>query len=287
LVPGKIVDTPHAHSQAATGTRLQSQTHVSIANPGGLCRTDIAALHELTSESRVIAKGAHVRLREREPELAVLVVSGLLFRYVQARNGCRQIVALHFPGDWASVEAFFGTPLEGEIAAVVRTRVKLIRCGDTRRLLDRIPRIVRLLTIETLFQTGVQSAWLTRNSIMPATASLAHFLCEVVVRSGAAMPDGTACCPFPFTQQMIAEALGLTPVHVNRTFRVLRERGLADVTHALLLVTDLPELATVAEFDPHYLQLRSTSSSDPAGNRDFLTVVMERPFERSRTGTSL
>ena len=237
--------------------------------------------------TRAIAKVAHVPLRGRDPEFAVLVLSGLLFRYTQARNGPRQVVALYFPGGWATVEAFLGTRLEGEIAALVETRARFIPRGESRQLLDRSPRILRLLTIETLFQTGVQSAWLTRNSTMPAIASLAHFLCEVVIRSGAAGSDGTACCPFPFSQQMVGETLGLTPVHINRTFRELRGRGLAGVTRGILRVNNRHELAAVGKFDPHYLELRSTWPSDPAGNTDFLTIVMERPFERSWTEPSM
>lgn len=285
--PGKIVDTHDAPPQAPTGTRPRSQANGPIASRLGLCPADLGALHELRGQTRTIAKGAHVRLRGREAEFAVLVLRGLLFRYTQMRNGSRQLVALYYPGDWATVEAFLGTPVEGEIAALVPTKARFIPSGEVRQLLDKSPRILQLLTIESLFQTGVQSTWLTRNSIMPAIASLAHFLCEVVDRSETAGPDGTACCPFPFSQQIVGETLGLTPVHVNRTFRELRERGLAEVTRGVLHVDNRSELAAVAEFDPQYLKLRSKSQSDHAGNRDFLTVVMDRPFERSCTGTPI
>ena len=70
-----------------------------------------------------------------------------------------------------------------------------------------------------------------------------NFLCEVAFRSGVSSTDGPASCPFPFTQPMIAETLGLTPVHVNRTFRVLRERGLADVTRGSIDEPALQETA--------------------------------------------
>ncbi len=246
---------------------LASGTPVPIANPAGRSPADIGVLHELRGEARSISKGAHVRLRRRDPEFAVFVLSGLLFRYVQLHNGSRQIVAFYFPGDWASVEALVGAPLEGEIAAVTQAKVRLIPPGEVRELLGKTLRIFRSLTIETLFQAGVQSAWLTRNSIMPAVASLAHFLCEMVIRSGAASSDGTASCSFPFTQSMIAETLGLTPVHVNRTLRVLRERGLADLARGILQVNSLRDLAAVAEFDPLYLKLRSAAPSAPPATR--------------------
>lgn len=62
---------------------------------------------------------------------------------------------------------------------------------------------------------------------------------------------------------MIAETLGLTPVHVNRMLRVLRERGLADLARGILRVSSLRDLAAVAEFDPLYLDLRSATLSVP------------------------
>jgi CRP-like cAMP-binding protein len=247
-------------------TRRAPGTPVPIANPPGPCPVDIGVLHDLKGETRSIPKGAHVRLRRRDPEFAVLVLSGLLFRYVQTHNGSRQIVAFYFPGDWASVEALVGAPLEGEIAAVTRAKVRLIPPGEIREL-GKTPRIFRSLTIETLFQAGVQSAWLTRNSVMPAVASLAHFLCEMIIRSGAARADGTVSCSFPLTQPMIAETLGLTPVHVNRTLRVLRERRLADLARGILRVNSLRDLAAAAEFDPLYLEPRSTTPSAPPGTR--------------------
>ena len=210
----------------------------AIADCAALGPANVGALQELRGQTRTIFKGAHVQPLGTEMRFAVLVLRGLLFRYTQLRNGSRQVVALYFPGDWATVETFLGAPFEGEIAALERTKAWLIPVGDIRQMLDKNPRILRLLTLETLFQTGVQSVWLTRNSIMPAIASLAHFLCEVVIRSGTTSADGTACCPFPFSQQMVGETLGLTPVHVNRTFRVLRERGLAEVARGILRVND-------------------------------------------------
>ncbi|HVU31016.1 MAG TPA: Crp/Fnr family transcriptional regulator [Sphingomicrobium sp.] len=268
------------HPRAATATRRKSEAHGPVASPLGLSGTD-RFVPDLAGETRTIAKGADVRIRGKEPEFALLVLSGLLFRYTQMRNGERQVVALYFPGDWAIVEAFLGMPLEGEIAALVRSDVRLVPRREIRQLLDDNPRIFRLLTIETLFQTGVQSQWLTRNSVMPAIASLAHFLCEVIIRSGAAS-SGPVCCPFPFSQRMVGETLGLTYVHVNRTFRVLREQGLAEVDRGTLRVSSQRELEALAKFDPHYLELRSTPPW--AWNPNFLTVVMERPFERSLHG---
>ena len=59
------------------------------------------------------------------------------------------------------------------------------------------------------------------------------------------------------TQTDLAECLGLTPVHVNRTLRELRERGLVEFRSRRVTILDLAGLKRVAEFDPTYLYLGS------------------------------
>jgi CRP-like cAMP-binding protein len=60
----------------------------------------------------------------------------------------------------------------------------------------------------------------------------------------------------PVTQEMLADALGLTGVHVNRTLRTLRDTGMVDHKGRMLLVPDFKRLAEFADFDPGYLHLR-------------------------------
>ena len=89
-----------------------------------------------------------------------------------------------------------------------------------------------------------------------AVSKLAHFLCELVIRlriAGCAETDST---DFPLTQDEIAECLGLTPVHVNRTLQEIRRRELIRLENKRLTILDLPGLMRLAEFDPMYLYLR-------------------------------
>jgi len=86
---------------------------------------------------------------------------------------------------------------------------------------------------------------------------MAHLFCEMFVRCKAAGVGSGDSCDVPLTQDMLAEALGLTAVHVNRTLQQLRETGLVDHKSGILVVNDFKRLASYADFDPAYLQLRN------------------------------
>jgi CRP-like cAMP-binding protein len=84
---------------------------------------------------------------------------------------------------------------------------------------------------------------------------MAHLFCELHTRLdvvGRAEPDGFA---FPLTQRELAECLGLTVVHANRTLQALRGRHLIELVGRRLTILDREGLEEVAEFDPDYLYL--------------------------------
>jgi CRP-like cAMP-binding protein len=60
---------------------------------------------------------------------------------------------------------------------------------------------------------------------------------------------------FPATQENLAEATGMTPVHVNRTLQVLRAEGVMDLNAGVVHVRDWRRLVDVAEFDDGYLRV--------------------------------
>jgi CRP-like cAMP-binding protein len=101
--------------------------------------------------------------------------------------------------------------------------------------------------------------WLMRNSQMLAHAQMAHFFCEMLLRAKVAGVAQGDTCDLPITQQDLAEALGMSAVHANRTLMILRDGGLADLRGGRLHVLNWDKLVEAAEFDPGYLHLRRGS----------------------------
>jgi CRP-like cAMP-binding protein len=119
------------------------------------------------------------------------------------------------------------------------------------------PNVGRLIWRSILAQSSIYREWLMRNSRMPADASMAHLFCEMYARYKAAGLGNGDSCDVPLTQDMLAEALGLTAVHVNRTLQQLRETGMVDHKSGILFVNDFRRLASYADFDPTYLHLKN------------------------------
>ncbi len=89
----------------------------------------------------------------------------------------------------------------------------------------------------------------------PADKQMAHLFCELLVRLesvGFAKDNGFE---FPLTQEELADALGISPVHTNRVLTQLRDDGLIRLSGKRLDILDLDRLCTYAGFDPAYLHL--------------------------------
>lgn len=149
--------------------------------------------------------------------------------------------------------------VDNHLGAVVHSQIGLFSHDQLYRLIDERPEIRRLLWRQTLVQGAIFREWLARNSNMPAHASLAHLFCEMFTRAEAAGLTHGDSCPLPLTQAELADALGLTAVHTNRTLQALRETGAVEWRSGRLTVKDWPKLQAIARFDPLYLHLRSSS----------------------------
>ena len=93
----------------------------------------------------------------------------------------------------------------------------------------------------------------------------AHLFCELFTRAQAAGLSRDLSCPLPIRQSDIADALGLTPVHVNRTLRLLREKELVTWRRGVLRIHDFVKLQRCCGFNPSYLGLAAegaTSNDD-------------------------
>ena len=90
-------------------------------------------------------------------------------------------------------------------------------------------------------------------------ARMGQLLCELNLRLGIADLARDNSYDFPLTQVELAECLGLTAVHVNRTLQELRRKGLVELQNRRVTIHNLPALEAVAEFDDAYLYLDKRS----------------------------
>jgi CRP-like cAMP-binding protein len=190
---------------------------------------------------------------------STLLLEGIMSRYLDDRNGLRQLVAIHFPGDFLDLHAFPLKVLDHDVATLTTATVATVRHAEIEAIAEEMPQLIRKLWFATLLDAAIHRAWLFRLGRLDATGRVAHFLCETNARLfSAGLSDGRRFA-LALTQADLAEICGLTTVHVNRVMRQLREEQLCLFRSSLVEILDPAGLAKRAQFDPAYLYIDDDS----------------------------
>ena len=198
-------------------------------------------------DSDLIRRGDNV-------SFACLVVDGLLARTRTTASGKNQITAFYLPGDMPDIYALLTPIAATTLHAIVPTRVLRVPRATVRSAMQKFPAIAEALWRETMIDGIIATEWTVNIGQHEAKARLAHLFCEIVARSGAGT-SGKFRVFFPVTQVNLADAAGMSPVHVNRTLQALRADQVVNLREQHIHVLDWNALRDMAEFDPGYLGL--------------------------------
>lgn len=208
----------------------------------------VERVEHLPARTIVTRRGAPV-------SYSTLLLDGVMCRYMDARDGFRQLVALQLTGDFVDLHGYPLRRLDHDVGTLTEARVALIPHSRLDRILAEHPHLTRLLWRSTLLDAALHREWIFRIGRLDAAGRLAHFLLETYHRLGAVGSTCDGTFAFALTQQDLGEALGLTSVHVNRMLRRLREGGMAEFARGTVRILDHDRLARLGEFDPDYLYL--------------------------------
>lgn len=186
-------------------------------------------------------------------ETSTYLIEGYICRYMDDRDGHRQLVAIHVPGDFVDLHAFPMKRLDHDIATLGPVKIGVYDHRGLLQLTERMPHLTRKLWFSTLLDAAMHREWIFRLGRLSADGRVAHFFCELFARLQlVGLVDGTRF-QLPLTQLDLGEACGLTGVHVNRTLRTLREDGLLSFRSGEVEIIDYVRLSRRAEFDGDYL----------------------------------
>lgn len=221
-----------------------------------LSSDDEAALHEFARQ-RVRRINAHDDIiREGDPPDRIsLILEGWAFRYKTLEDGRRQIVAFLIPGDLCDMNIFVLREMDHSLGALTVVTLAEITREMMENLIVDHPRLARAFAWDSLVTAGILREWNVNLGQRTAFERVAHVLCELFLRLRAVgLTDGISC-DFPVTQVDLADASGLSAVHLNRTLQELRAANLIRLRGKLLTIPDLPALQAAALFHANYLHL--------------------------------
>ncbi len=228
----------------------------------------LRARHELSRDEEAALRGMHwsPRLFERsqvmvrsgeELDHSMLLISGFALRCKFAADGARQIVEINLPGDFIDLHGFILKRLEHEIIAASRCDIGAVPHSELKRVTEQFPRLSRVLWLQTLVDAAIHREWMLVLGKKRGRARVAQFFCEMHKRQKIVGLTGDAGYSLPFNQQELADITGMTPVHLNRCLKELRDAGLVTFRNAKVELHDLAGLVHEAQFDPAYLHLGS------------------------------
>ncbi|WP_419809868.1 Crp/Fnr family transcriptional regulator [Sphingomonas sp.] len=217
---------------------------------------EIALLDAEATPIRLIAAHRDLIREGDKPGPVFVVLDGWACRYKMLPDGSRQIVAFMMPGDFCDIHAGILDEMDHAIGTLTACQIVAIPRERMDRLIVATPALTHAFWRAQLVDEGVLRAWIVSIGRRDSLQRVAHLMLELYVRLRSIGLANDERCEMPLTQAVLADSLGLTPVHLNRVLKVLRERRAMTLTGGTLQLLDPRELVRIAGFDNNYLHRR-------------------------------
>lgn len=220
---------------------------------GPLTEPDRSALAGLAGYVRPVER--HVPLIEQDcaADHAVIVFAGFASRQKRRASGRRQILAYLIPGDLCDRGVLHDYPLDHAIETLTHCRVARIPRAVYLEMLESHPGIAFALQRARLAEEATAREWIANIGTRSGLERTAHLLCELLERLGSIGRVSDGQFDLPLTQLDLAEALGLSSVHMNRVLQALRRDGLIALKGRHLRILAPWRLRQLAEIEAGYL----------------------------------
>ena len=249
----------------ASASRILEATFRKFEKRASLDEGDRAAFFALPFELRQVEANRHIS-REGEPSPgAALILSGLAFRHKVTVEGARQILSVHIPGDFVDLEAALLRVSDHSVQALTTCELAVVPRAAIVELIETHARLAHAMWIDTLVDGSVYREWILNVGRRSSRSAMCHLLCEFARRLEVAGLAGEAGYELPMTQEQLADALGITPVHVNRILRDLDREGMIVRERRFVRVPNWEALKKAAGFNETYLHLDQFAIDPPVG----------------------
>lgn len=214
---------------------------------------DRAHLLALRIRVEQVARHKHLVREGDVPEQCCLLVDGFACRYKETAKGERQIVSFHLAGDLLDIQHLLLDVADHSVQAITDATVAWIAKADLIHLASERPDVGKGLWQDSLIDASIFREWVLNVGRRDAKTRIAHMLCEFVARCEAAGLGNADRFVLPMTQEQIADATGLTAVHVNRTLKSLEADDAIARDGRCYRVRDWDRFRKIADFDATYL----------------------------------
>src|SRR5687767_7870657 len=191
------------------------------------------------------------------PKRSCFLLSGMACWFKMTGEGRRQILSFQISGDLPDMQSVHLSTLDSTLITISPCRVAFVQHEALLDICAKRPNVANAFWRMTLIDAAIFREWVANVGSRQALGRVAHLLCELVVRLRAIGLADNLVFELPVTQTELADATGLSTVHVNRTLQSLRKQKLIHWKDSQLEVLDWAGLKQAGDFDPAYLHLKT------------------------------
>lgn len=245
------------HSEVVQISPAMEMLCRALSRRDQLHASEVEILAALTQKQVHFGKGEELISAHSRVTSSCLVTAGITARAVMLEDGRRQLTALHVPGDFVDLHALLLKVMDHSVVAMTTCTAVFVPHADLTRLTEKAPHLTRLLWLSTTIDAAIQRETIASIGRRTPLKHLSHLICELYLRLEVVGLAADGRFQLSLTQSDIADLLGLSVVHTNRTIRNLRATGFVSWKGSDLEIRDFDRLADMAGFDPTYLSLVS------------------------------
>ena len=221
-----------------------------------LSSTEVSALVAATAAPEPYAAKQDLIREGDRPGPVFVMLEGWACRYKILPNGSRQVLAYLMPGDSCDLHVGLLAEMDHSIQTITPALVATIERAEMDEIMDKHRGVAKAMYLGQLIDEGTMRAWITSMGRRASIERVAHLMCELYLRArniGLTLEPRLA---LPLSQSMLADSLGMTPVHLNRVMKELRSSGAMTLQRGSLIIEDPARLIKIAGFDENYLHRR-------------------------------
>jgi CRP-like cAMP-binding protein len=222
------------------------------------------ALFALPHTIRKLPPAGHIVRDGDRPDHICLLLTGFAHRYKLTGEGGRQIISIHMASEFVDLQNGLLSIADHSVQTLTETEAAFIPRRAVEELMLGHPAIGRALWIDTLIDASIFREWVVNVGRRDSRARVAHLLCEFSLRMEAAGLASNHHYELPMTQEQLADAVGLTSVHVNRVLKQLGQEGLISRDRRSIVIEDWRGLREAGDFNERYLHHDAAAAASVA-----------------------
>jgi CRP-like cAMP-binding protein len=251
----------------AVGKTEAPGTRVALVLPphlDTLARDDLLSEHGRGVRTLKVRKNKDVVISGNHYDCVYVNHDGWLARYKILHDGARQIMDFILPGQVFGLQACLFQRSLYSVVPITETTLSAIPFDVVDSVFERNIVLAKALFWSSAYEAAILGEHLIDTARRSAYERVSHLLLELFVRLNRVNQTNGMTFSIPLTQELIADALGLTTVHVNRTLRALREDKLIAIHGRFFTILDFEALSLLSDFENSYLGEAARNLRDAA-----------------------